>query len=117
MLFHAVDPPSAGYALNLANVHEGLQPPGYHQVRPEEYLGFLRASYKRDPRPFIELAEHARAEHLTLCSADRPDLVAVLYAALIAVAARRGYEISGGQIAPASQGLSGKYVPDRTIQP
>ena len=56
---------------------------------PEEYLGYLRASYRRDPRtprPFLQLVHHARQQGLTLISSDRPDLVEVLSAALVRVA-------------------------------
>ena len=78
MLFYAKDPPSAGYALNLANACAGLVPPDYHGTLPEEYVGFLRTSFKKHPRPFVDLVRKARAEDLTLVSMDRMDLVEVL---------------------------------------
>ena len=83
--------------LNLANAPDGLAPPDYQTMSPEEYLGFLRASYTRDPRPFVRLARDARDHDLTLVSVDRPDLVQVLYTALIGIAARHRWDIDGGQ--------------------
>lgn len=83
--------------LNLANAPEGLAPPDYHGMSPEEYLGYLRAAYRTNPRPFLRLVRDARDRGLTLVSVDRPDLVQALYGGLVGVAARRGWDIGGGQ--------------------
>ena len=80
MLFHSASPGPEGWVLSLANAPDGLAPPDYHGMSPEEYLDYLRASYRADPRPFLRLARDARGEDVTLVSADRPDLVEPLRA-------------------------------------
>jgi hypothetical protein len=61
-------------------------------------LGWLRARYRHDPRPFVWLARDARDRDLTLYSMDRADLVEVLHWAICAVAVTRGWAIDGGRI-------------------
>lgn len=117
-LFWSGDPPSEGFALNLGNADPRLAPPDYHTITPEEYLGYLRARWREDPRPFVELAWRAATEDLTLCSGDRPDLVPVLWRAIVGVAAMRGIGrgvqgVAGGQRPARPKDLSGRYVPGR----
>lgn len=111
VLYYSSDPPSGGFALNLGNADPALAPPDLHGSTPEEYLGHLRAAHRRDPRPFVALAREARAKELTLYSLNRPDLATVLYRAIVAVAAQRGWAIDGGYIAPRPKDVSGRYVP------
>ena len=87
---------SSGLALNLRN--SALSPPDFHAITPDEYLGYLRAAYRRDPRPFAELAREGRDRTLTLCSDVRPDLAEVLYKAIVLVAEHRGWSIAGGLV-------------------
>lgn len=108
MLFSSADPPSSGYGLNLGNAD--LQPPEFHSITPEEYLGYLRAQYKRSPERFVELAKHANEDQVTLYSVDRPDLVAVLYHAIVNTAKRHGWEIAGGRLPPGPKRLNSLYA-------
>ena len=97
MLFYSASPGPEGWVLNLANAPDGLAPPAYQTMSPQEYLGYLRATYRANPRPFLRLVRDARDRGLTLVSTDRPDLVKVLYTALVGVAARHRWDIDGGQ--------------------
>jgi hypothetical protein len=105
VLYYSQDPPPSGYCLNLANVERALAPRRFHFDTPEEYREQLRAAYRSDPRPFIALAREAVAKQLTLCSIDRPDLVVVLWQAIVGVAAARNIGrgalgIAGGLVGP-----------------
>jgi len=82
---------------SLANSPDGLAPPDYHGMSPDEYLGRIRATYGANPRPFLRLVRDARDRGLTLVSVDRPDLVQALYRALVGIATSRGWDIDGGQ--------------------
>lgn len=107
MLFWSRDP-QTGMNLNLGN--SGFWPEN-HAADADEYLGWLRARYRRDARPFVELARDARERDLTLFSVDRADLVEVLYRAICAVAATHGWSIAGGHVESAPMDSSGRYVP------
>ena len=96
MLFYSASPGPEGAVLYLANAPDGLAPPDYHGMSADEYLGFLRASYRTDPRPFLRLARDACGADVTLVSADRPDLVEVLHRALVGIAARHRWDSDGG---------------------
>ena len=111
MLFCSQEPPSDGYALNLGNAPGGLAPPDFHSITPEEYLGYLRARYRANPRPFVDEARLARERKSTDCSTDRPDLVAVLYDAVVKVARAKGWDIAGGYVESTPKDRSGRYVP------
>ena len=113
MLYCSQDPPGEGRALNLSNAPAGLAPPDFHGMSPEEYRGDLRALYRANPRPFVDLARLAHEGKSTYCSKDRPDLVAVLYDAIVGVAQSQGWDIAGGYVESAPKDLSGRYVPPR----
>ena len=111
MLFYSQDPPGEGAALTLGSAPAPLQPPEYHRTLPEEYRACLRAAYRRDPRPFLALAQRGAAERLTLYSPARPDLVAVLYEIIVGIAQTRGRAIAGGALAARPKSTTGRYVP------
>ena len=111
MLHYSQDPPGHGYSLNLGNAVEALAPPDYHSISPDEYRGFLRASYRRSARPFLDLARRARAHDLTLVSHDRPDLVAVLWEAVVAVGRRHNLNVAGQWVPSKPKSTRGEYVP------
>ncbi len=84
-----------GYILELANAPGGLAPLDY-ELDADEYRGFLRAAYRRNPDAFVSLAADATRRDLTLTARDRPDLARTLYLAIVGVAEQRGWKIAGG---------------------
>src|SRR5687767_11474903 len=86
----------AGYCLNLGN--SPFWPPDA-EMPAEEYLGWLRALYRREPGTFVAAARDAVERDYTLFSAQLPHLVPVVYEALVRVAATKGWQIDGGEVA------------------
>lgn len=112
MLYYSAEAPTSGFGLNLANAGD-LAPPDL-AMDPDEYRGYLRARWRENPRPFIDLARRAAAGTMTIVSSDRPDLAAVLWNAIVGVAAVRKigsgpHGIAGGRIAPTPVNVSGRY--------
>ncbi len=77
----------------------------------DAYREWLRALWRRDPRPFIALARDARDRDITLLCRTRPDLLVVWYDAIVQVGAVRGWQIDGGALASAVAPTHGRYVP------
>ena len=111
VLFHSSEPPGEGYALTLANAPGGLAPLDYHGDTPAAYRHQLRTAYVLTPQPFFRLVSGARRGDLTIVSADRPDLAAALYRALVAAAETQGWHIAGDKRRSPPKDTSGRYVP------
>ena len=90
MLFYSAGPVD-GPSIGLAST--GLYPPG-EAITADEYRGYLRACWRRDPRPFVELARMGAEGDLTLVGPIT--YVSVLHDALIKVAAANGRRRGAG---------------------
>lgn len=74
-----------------------FEPPAEVET-PEEYVGWLRALYRRDPGRFVRFVREVRDGNVTIVESERPEFVQVLYNALVAVAATKGWHIAGGEL-------------------
>lgn len=94
MLYRAHYPHNGCYCLEIQCCELG--PPAFFDDTPETYRAHLRALYKSNPRPFLALIRDARQDGFDILDGGRPDLADVLYEALVAVAATKGWNMAGG---------------------
>ena len=106
--------PREGSCWNLGN--SPFWPPDA-AMSPEEYLGWLRALYRREPGTFLAAARDAVGRDYTLYSMDLPHLLPVVYEALVRVAATKGWEIDGGAVAPGPPPARSLYANAADMRP
>ena len=87
MLYRTEGRPTGAYA---ALLESPFAPPG--EMLPEEYRGYLRAVYRRDPALFYSWARWAHERDLTLTGPGA--LVEVLYDALVKVGLVNGWNVA-----------------------
>lgn len=97
MLYHSTEPATARSIIFQCTPFD---PPSDVET-PDEYVGWLRALYRRDPARFIRFVRGARDEDVTIVASSRPALVRVLYEALVAVAVTKDWQIAGGELVAA----------------
>ena len=107
------DAPQEGSCWNLSN--SPFWPPEHWTLDADAYRDWLRRLYLSEPRVFLDFVRQVRERDVTLITGVRPDLLPVLYEAVVAVAASRGWSIAGGRIASAPpSNVTGRYRPRGT---